>query len=141
MKLFFSFIVIENFVGYNSLGWNLWSLRVYSTSIQNFLAFKRSLEKQGVILIGLPLYGTWSFSFAAFHILSLLCIFSILIIICQANFLFWFNLLRVLYVSCTFLSLFFFNFGIFSSSFIPIIFRFTLFIVSQIEFFFWSVWI
>jgi hypothetical protein len=48
----------ESFVGYSSLGWHLCSPRVCMTSAQDFLAFIVSVEKTGVILIGLPLYVT-----------------------------------------------------------------------------------
>jgi hypothetical protein len=51
-------MVIENFVGYSSLGWHLCSLRVCMTSAQEFLSFRVSVGKSGVILIGLPLYVT-----------------------------------------------------------------------------------
>ena len=51
-------MVIESFAGYSSLGWHLYSLRVYITSVQDLLAFIVSGEKSGVILIGLPLYVT-----------------------------------------------------------------------------------
>jgi hypothetical protein len=50
------------------------------TSDQALLAFIVSVEKSGVILIGLPLYVTWPFPFAAFNILSLYCAFNVLII-------------------------------------------------------------
>ena len=49
-------MVIESFAGYSSLGWHLCSLRVSITSVQDLLAFIVSVEKSGVILIGLPLY-------------------------------------------------------------------------------------
>ena len=73
-------MLIESFAGYSSLGWHLCSLRVCMTSDQALLAFIVSVEKSGVILIGLPLYVTWPFSLAAFNILSLFCAFSVLII-------------------------------------------------------------
>jgi hypothetical protein len=47
---------------------------------QAFLAFRVYVEKSGLILIGLPLYVTWPFSLAAFHILSLSCTLSVLVI-------------------------------------------------------------
>jgi hypothetical protein len=47
---------------------------------QAILAFIVSVEKSCVILIGLPLYVTWIFSLEAFNILSLLCAFSVLIV-------------------------------------------------------------
>jgi hypothetical protein len=50
------------------------------TSVQDLLAFRISVEKTGVILIGLPLYVIWPFSLTALNILSLFCAFSILII-------------------------------------------------------------
>jgi hypothetical protein len=52
-------MVIENFVGYNNLGWHLCSINSLSVcmmSAQDHLAFSVSDEKSGVILIGLPLY-------------------------------------------------------------------------------------
>jgi hypothetical protein len=73
-------MLIESFAGYSSLGWHLCSLRVCMTSNEALLAFIVFVEKSGVILIGLPLYVTWPFSLAAFTILSLLCVFSVLII-------------------------------------------------------------
>ena len=51
-------MVIESFAGYSILGWHLCSLRVCMTSAQDLLAFIVSVEKSGVILIGLPLYVT-----------------------------------------------------------------------------------
>ena len=54
-------MLIENFAGYSSLGWHLCSLRVCMTFDQALLAFIVSVEKSGVILIGLPLYVTWPF--------------------------------------------------------------------------------
>ena len=61
--LFSPFIVIESFPGYNSLGWHLWSLSVCRTSIQDILAFRVSVEKSDIILIGLPLYVTCYLAF------------------------------------------------------------------------------
>jgi hypothetical protein len=51
-------MVIESFAGYSSLAWHLCSLRVCMTSAQELLGFIVSGEKNGVILIGLPLYAT-----------------------------------------------------------------------------------
>jgi len=51
-------IIIESLARYTSLGWNLCSLSVCITSVQDLLAFIVSGEKSGVILIGLPLYVT-----------------------------------------------------------------------------------
>jgi len=71
----------ENFARYSSMGWHLWSLRVCKTSVQAPLDFRVSIEKLSRVIIGLPSYVTWSFPFASFNILSLFCMFSVLIII------------------------------------------------------------
>ena len=73
-------MVIEGFAGYSSLGWHLCSLRVCVTSDQALLAFIVSVEKSGIILIGLPLCVTWPFFLVAFNILSLFYVFSVFII-------------------------------------------------------------
>jgi hypothetical protein len=74
-------MMIKNFAGYSSLGRHLCSLTVWMKSIQDLLAFRVSVEKSGVILIGQPLYVTWPFSLTAFNILFLFCAFSVLCII------------------------------------------------------------
>jgi hypothetical protein len=56
--LVYQSMIIESFAGYSSLGWQLCSLRVCITSVQDLLAFIVSGEKSGVTLIGLPLYVT-----------------------------------------------------------------------------------
>ena len=88
-------MVIESFAGYSSLGWYLWSLTACIMLDHDFLAFIVPIEKSGIIPIGLSLYVTWPFSFAALNILSLFCMFSVLIITWQGNF-FWFSLFCVL---------------------------------------------
>jgi hypothetical protein len=50
-------MVIEIFAGYISLGWHLCSLSVSMTSAQDLLAFRVSVEKFRVILIGFLLYA------------------------------------------------------------------------------------
>ena len=62
-------MVIDSIAGYSSLGWHPWSLNVCIMFDQDLLAFTVSIEKSGVIMIGLPLYVTWPFSFAALNIL------------------------------------------------------------------------
>ena len=54
--LFSTLIVNASLAGYSSLGLHPCSFSVCSTSIQDLLAFKVSIEKSGVILIGFPLY-------------------------------------------------------------------------------------
>jgi hypothetical protein len=51
-------MIIEGFAGYSSLGWHFYSLRFCMTSSQDLVAFRISVEKFGVILMGLPLYVT-----------------------------------------------------------------------------------
>ena len=70
-------MVIESFVGYNSLGWYLCSLSVYITSVQDLLASRVSIKKSVIILTDLPLYVTWHFPFTNFNMLSLFCTFSV----------------------------------------------------------------
>ena len=65
---------IEGFAGYKSLVWYLWSFRVCSTSVQALLTLRVFTKKFSVILIGWPLYVTWSFSFAVFNILFSVCV-------------------------------------------------------------------
>jgi hypothetical protein len=72
-------MVVEISVGYSSLGWHLWSLRVCSISVQALLAFRVSIETLGIIRIGLPLYAMWPFSFTFFNVISLFSLFSYLI--------------------------------------------------------------
>jgi hypothetical protein len=55
-----SFIVIDSFARYSILSCHLCSLRVCRISIQALLAFRVFTEKSDVILMGLPLYVTWS---------------------------------------------------------------------------------
>jgi hypothetical protein len=50
-------------------------------SVQDLLSFRGSVEKSGVILIGVPLYVTKPSHLTAFNILSLFCAFCVLIII------------------------------------------------------------
>ena len=89
-------MVIESFIGYSSLGWHLRSLRVFKTPVQDLLAFRNSVEKSCVILIGLPLYFTWPFPLTAFVILSLFCIIIVVIIMWQEDFILWSNIFGVL---------------------------------------------
>lgn len=51
-------MVTESIVGYTSLGWYLQSLKIWSIAVKSIMDFRDSIEKAGVILIGLPLYVT-----------------------------------------------------------------------------------
>jgi hypothetical protein len=71
-------LLIESLLGIVVL-LELYSLMVCMISEQTLQAFSVSVEKSGVILIGLPLYVTWPVSFAAFNILYLFCELNVLI--------------------------------------------------------------
>ena len=82
----------------------LWSLRcVCSTSAQALLAFRVSIEKPGVILTGL--LSMFLGSPKTFNILSLFCMFVVLIIMCLGESLVWCSLFIVLYASYTFIGI------------------------------------
>jgi hypothetical protein len=65
--------MMDTFAGYHNLGWQLFTfLKVQcNTSCHTLLAFRVSVAKSSVILMGLPLDVTWHFSLEAFNILSL----------------------------------------------------------------------
>jgi hypothetical protein len=54
-------MVIESFVGYSILGWHFCSVRICMASAQDLMAFRVSVEKSSVILIGLHSYTTCHF--------------------------------------------------------------------------------
>jgi hypothetical protein len=80
---------------------NLFSFSAWKTSLHALLAFKDSVEKSAVILVGLPLYVNYLFSLTAFNILSLPSVIVVLLIICHGVVLFWSSLFGVLRASCT----------------------------------------
>ena len=137
------------FFVYSSVGWNLWSLRVYKTYVHALMASRVSTEKWVVILIDLHLCFL-HFFLEDFYIHSSSCMFSVSIIICQEDFLFWLYLFGVLYASCTcicssFLKLENFSFMILLKIFsgplawlslpysIPVVLQFGLFAIWPIE--------
>lgn len=86
-KLFLSpSTMTDSFPGHCSLGWDLWSFRTWSVLM--FL-----LENQ--LLCWWVFLYIWFFcySLAASYILSLVCVFSVISIICLGEFLFWSSLL------------------------------------------------
>jgi hypothetical protein len=108
-KIFISpSILKDSFAGYINLGFYLFSFRLWNISIHVLLAFRVSLEKSVVILIGLPLYVTCHFFLAACIILSLFCVFSVLTIIYLRVFLLLLCLFDVLIDSYICISLFLF---------------------------------
>ena len=76
----FPSMVIEYFAEYHSRGWHLRVLRDCKISGQALLLCRIYIENSCIIFLGLPLYITWPFPFAAFNILSLFYIFSVAVI-------------------------------------------------------------
>jgi hypothetical protein len=70
------------------------------------LAFKVSVEKSAVTLVGLPLYVICFFSLTTFNILCLFSVLVVLMIICCGG-----SLCGVLETSCTRMGLVFSRFG------------------------------
>jgi hypothetical protein len=70
-------MLIGGLAGYNILDWHLYSLRVWMTSVQDLLAFRVSVEKSNIILVGFLLYVTWPFFLTTFNILFVFCAFSV----------------------------------------------------------------
>jgi hypothetical protein len=70
-------------------------------SLHALLAFKVSVEKSAVILMGLPLYIICFFSLTAFNILSLLSVLVVLMITCHGVVLLWSSVFGVLEASYT----------------------------------------
>jgi hypothetical protein len=78
----------------------LFSFSAQNTSLHALLAFKVSVEKSAMILMGLSFY-VFFFSLTAFNIISLLFVLGFLMIICHRELLFWPSLFGVLEDSCT----------------------------------------
>jgi hypothetical protein len=89
---FFSAMLIENFVGYNSLGWHLWFFfRGCKISVQVLLSFRvRCNCDWSVFVCYLILFPN------AFNIISLFYRFCVLIVMWQEDFLFLSRLMGVL---------------------------------------------
>ena len=65
----------EILAGYSNLGFSFFSFTTLSMSCHSLLAWRVSIERSAVILMGIPLYVICSFSLAAFNI----CIWASLI--------------------------------------------------------------
>jgi hypothetical protein len=85
--------------------------------LQIILAVKVFTGKSAANLIGFSLYMTYIFSPAAFNIFSLLCLLSILTMVCSVDFIFLFCLLGVVCTSYIYIykGMSFLSFGKFSS--------------------------
>ena len=82
------------------------SCNVWSTYIQNLLDLIISIEKTGVILIGLPFYVTWHFSFATLNILFFPVCFEFCLwyskgIFCLSPNIFFFYIFLILTIMCS----------------------------------------
>ena len=143
-----SFSIYCDWTFANTLGWHPWYFRVYRTCVQSFLTF-RVFTKSCVILIHFALYVIRSFTIAAFKILFCFVCLVFWLLCVMSNFfsgpvyLMFCALLVIRKVSpilvrgnflLRFLSKIFSVLLIWiSSPSIPIMYRFDLFIVSQIS--------
>ena len=91
----------EILAGYSNLGCRLFSFITLSMSCHSLLAWRVSMERSAVILMGIPLCVICCFSLAAFNICSLCLIFVNLINMCLGRFHLGFILLGTLWVSWT----------------------------------------
>ena len=76
----------EILAGYSNLGCRLFSFITLSMSCHSLLAWRVSIERSAVILMGIPLWVICYFSLAAFNICSLCLIFVNLINMCLGVF-------------------------------------------------------
>ena len=91
----------EILAGYSNVGCRFYSFITLSMSCHSLLAWRISVERSAVILMGIPLYVTCCFSLAAFNICSLCLIFVNLINMCLGVFHLGFILFGTLWVSWT----------------------------------------
>lgn len=114
----------------------MWPFQVCKTHTQFLLALRISIEKSGIILMGLPIHMMWSLLLAVSNLFSLFSTFSVLIIVCCREFLFESYLFDLLYASSLLIVTSFFRFR--SGFYFPIsiIDKFGLFIMPQISWMF-----
>ena len=89
----------EILAGYNNLGCRLFFFITLSMSCHSPLAWRVSIERSTVILMGIPLCVICCFSLAAFNICSLCLIFVNLINMCLGAFCLGFILYGTLWAS------------------------------------------
>ena len=89
-------IIISGFDSSTSLGWHLWSLNIWETSLQDF---RITIKMSSISMLVLLLYVTWSFSVSAFS-LSFLFRIIFLIIMCPKEFPLWSSLCGVWCAYC-----------------------------------------
>ena len=104
----------EILAGYSNLGCRFFSFITLCVSCHSLLAWRVSIERLAVILMGIPLCIIYCFSFAAFNICSLFLIFIYLINMCLQVFQLGFILFGTLWVSWTWVAISFPILGKFS---------------------------
>ena len=105
----------EILAGYSNLGYRLFSFITLSMSCHSLLAWRVSIDRSAVILMGIPLCLICCFSLAAFNSCSLCLIFVNLINMCLGVFHLGFILFGTLWVSCTWVAISFPILGKFSA--------------------------
>ena len=121
----------EILAGYNNLGCRLFSFITLSMSCHSLLAWRVSIERSAVILMGIPLCVICCFSLAAFNICSLCLIFVNLINMCLGVFHLGFILFGTLWVSWTWVIISFPILGKFSTIISSSIFSWSFFLSSS----------
>ena len=105
----------EILAGYSNLGCRFFSFITLSMSCYSLLAWRVSIERSAVILMGIPLRVICCFSLAAFDICSLCLIFVNLINMCLGVFHLGFILFGTLWVYWTWVAISFSILGKFST--------------------------
>ena len=100
---------------YSNLGRRLFSFISLTMSCHSLLAWRISIERSAVSLMGIPLFIICCFPLAAFNIYSLYLIFVSLINMCLRVFHLGFNLFGTLWVSRTWMAISFTILGNFST--------------------------
>ena len=95
----------EILAGYSNLGCRFFSFITLSMSCHFLLAWRVSVERSAVILMGIPLCVICCFSLTAFNICSLCLIFVNLINMCLGVFHLEFILFGNLWVFCTWVAI------------------------------------
>ena len=113
--LIFHTYLNEILAGYSNLGCKFFSLITLCMSCHSLLAWRVSIERSAVILMGIPLCVICCFSIAAFNNYSLCLIFVNLINMCLGVFYLGFILFGTLWVSLTWVAISFPILGKFST--------------------------
>jgi len=117
--------------GHSNLGCRLFSFISLNMSCHSLLAWRVSIERSAVILMGIPLFVICCFSHAAFNICSFCLIFISLINMCLGVFHIVFILFETLWVSWTWVAISFPILGMFSTIISSTIFSCPFFLFSS----------